>query len=42
VKLLVTGDAGHIGGVVAATLAATGHDLRAMVADAGRFGVARQ
>ena len=41
-KLLVTGDAGSFGCVVAARLAAAGDDLRAMVAGAWQFIVARQ
>jgi hypothetical protein len=42
VKLLLAGDANCSGCVVAAKLAAAGRDLRAMVADAWRFVVARQ
>ena len=41
-KLPVAGDAGSTGCAVAAKLAAAGRDLRAMVADAWRFVVARQ
>jgi len=42
VKPLVAGDAGCIGCVAAAKLATAGHDLRAMVAEAWQFVVARQ
>jgi hypothetical protein len=42
VKLPVAGDAGSIGCAVAAKLAAAGRHLRAMVANARRFIVARQ
>jgi len=42
VKLLVAGDAGSTGCAVAAKLAAAGRDLRAMVANAWRFIVARR
>jgi hypothetical protein len=42
VKPLVAGDAGYIGCVAAATLAAAGHDRRAMVAKAWQVVVARQ